>query len=71
MNDEGLNLDIIDIISVMSFIIGVKNYDENVSQSTMDKTVQSAVRDIHNHLEAQDMRIDKIIELLEVNKNDG
>ena len=28
MNDEGLNLDIIDIISVMSFIIGVKNYDE-------------------------------------------
>ena len=71
MNNEGLSLDIIDIISVMSFIIGVKNYDENVSQSAMDKTVQSAVRDIHNHLEAQDMRIDKIIELLEVNKNDG
>lgn len=71
MSDNDLNLDIIDIISVMSFIIGVKNYDENVSQNTMDKTVASAVRDIHNHLEAQDMRIDKIIELLEVNKNDG
>ena len=71
MNDEGLSLDIIDIISVMSFIIGVKNYDENISQGTMDKTVTSAVRDIHNHLEAQDMRIDKIIEMLEVGKNDG
>ena len=71
MSNNDLNIGIIDIISIMSFIIGVKNYDENVNQSTMDKTVTSAVRDIHNHLEAQDIRIDKIIEMLEVGKNDG
>lgn len=57
-------LEIIDIISLVGFIISWLNYIENVDQSTMQDAIQSAVKDIHEHLESQDEKIDKIIGML-------
>lgn len=48
----------------MVFLIGVVNYEENVDQTTMQDTVQKAVNLVNIHLEEQDNKIDKIIEML-------
>lgn len=53
-----------DFIAVVGFLIGVVNYEENVDQTTMQDTVQKAVNLINMHLEEQDNKIDKIIEML-------
>ena len=53
-----------DFIAVVGFLIGVVNYEENVYQTTMKDTVQKAVNLINMHLEEQDNKIDKIIEML-------
>ena len=55
---------ILDFIAVVGFLIGVVNYEENVDQTTMQDTVQKAVNLINMHLEEQDNKIDKIIEML-------
>lgn len=62
--------DLLDAITMVSFIVGLLNYGENVDQTTINSTVQSAVNDIHDHLSEQDAKITKILQLLE-GKNDG
>ena len=62
--------DLLDAITMVSFIVGLLNYGENVDQTTINDTVQSAVQDIHDHLSEQDEKITKILQLLE-GKNDG
>ena len=59
----------LDILSVISFVIGVANYEENVSQSEVQDLVQKAVENIHQHLEMQDQKIDKIMEVLKIENN--
>lgn len=54
----------IDVLSVISFLIGWFNFFENVGQSTMQDAIQDAVMDIHEHLEEQDKKMDAIIEML-------
>jgi hypothetical protein len=54
----------LDFIAVVGFLIGVVNYEENVDQTTIQDTVQKAVNLINMHLEEQDNKIDKIIEML-------
>lgn len=61
----------LDSIALVSFIIGLLNYDENVDQSTMSNAIQNAVEDIHAHLRRQDEKIDKIFEILRGEQNDG
>ena len=60
------NLSLLDLITIISFIIGVANYEENVDQSTVQNVVKQAVTEIHNHLEMQDIKIDKILEVLDI-----
>ena len=60
--------DLLDAITMVSFIIGLLNYGENVDQTTINGTVQSAVQDIHDHLAKQDEKIKKILQLLENEK---
>ena len=60
--------DLLDAIAMVSFIIGLLNYGENIDQSTMNDAVQSAVNDIHDHLAEQDEKITKILQLLEDKK---
>ena len=61
--------DFLDLISVMSFLIGVANYDENLTQSDkqelmnrVDTATQQTIGEIHNHLREQDAKIDRILE---------
>lgn len=56
----------------MSFIIGLKNLDLNISQDDLQRTSKQldhhlvqAISDIHDHLRKQDEKIDYIINLLE------
>lgn len=68
MNDSGQQLSFLDILAIVSFIIGVANYSENVDQGQMQDTVNSAVLDVHNHLKDQDEKLSKILALLEEKK---
>lgn len=57
----------LDVLAIISFVIGLANYDENIGQSDMQNAVSSAVLDIHSHLADQDEKINKLITLLEKN----
>lgn len=65
---NGKQYDLLDAITMVSFIVGLLNYGENVDQTTINDTVQSAVQDIHKHLAEQDEKITKILQLLEGEK---
>ena len=79
MIGSGMNgeLTALDILNVLSFIIGLKNLDLNIDQNDMDnqtreideranRLVNSAIAEIHQHLEKQDQKINKILEVLQV-----
>ena len=79
MSGSGANgeLTAIDILSVLSFVIGLKNLDLNVDQNDMDaqtreidkranELVRNAIAEIHKHLETQDEKINKILEVLKI-----
>ena len=67
----------IDLVSVISFIVGLQNLDLNITQETLDKQtaelkervdddVNDALIDIHSHLELQDAKLHMIMERLEI-----
>lgn len=64
MKTDG-QLSLLDAMAIVSFLIGLANYDENVDQSAMSKIVQAAVDDIHKHLAIQDEKIDLLLSKLE------
>ena len=71
MTDNG-QLDFLDILTVMSFVIGLINLDENVTQSDKQELqhdladkADMLLQEIHTHLEIQDIKLDHIIERLE------
>lgn len=69
-------LTFIDLISIISFIVGVQNLDLNITQedvdrvaSQFDERMETALTDIHNHLSVQDSKLNVILNQLEVLKN--
>lgn len=58
------NDDFIDALSILSFVIGLQNLEENLDQSTLDNEMQKAVDVIENHLVEQDKKINLIMERL-------
>lgn len=67
---DNKQLDILDLLNILSFVIGVKNLNENLSQNTAGDLLSSAVKEIHDHLSKQDRKIDLILEKLGVDYND-
>lgn len=63
------NQDFMDILNIVSFAIGVENLNSNLDQNTMQQLLETAVKDIHNHLEVQDKKLDKILEVLNNEKD--
>ena len=66
MNEQ---LEFLDILNILSFIIGWMNYTENLTQgdkqdlmSALDKQTEKMLEDIHTHLQEQDIKIDQILE---------
>ena len=64
-------LSFLDILNIMSFCIGLKNLDENLGQGDkqdlleeFSKKADVLLREIHGHLEDQDRKIDKILEVI-------
>ena len=61
----------LDIITLISFVIGLQNLEMNITQEDMqntterlDSALRKEVRDIHRHLQEQDDKIDMILEEL-------
>ena len=59
----------LDIISIMSFITGVMNLSENLTQrdkqdlqKELANQMNNVLTEIHSHLEKQDKKIDLILE---------
>lgn len=61
MNGLRDGISLLDAMALVSFFVGLANYDENVDQSLMNKTVKQAVEDIHYHLSMQDEKISEIL----------
>lgn len=79
MTDDG-QLDFLDLISIMSFAIGLENLEMNISQNDIERQtadidkrvndhLQDILNEIHRHLEEQDIRLSVIEETLKEIKN--
>ena len=66
------NQNLLDALTLVGFVIGLANYDENVSQSQVQQLIDTALGDIHSHLQDQDLRLksieNKLIEVLDNGK---
>jgi DNA-binding ferritin-like protein len=67
-----LNQDFMDALSLVSFMVGIANYNENLSQSdkddlmtSLDKTTNSMLTRLEKDLEEQNIMLRKILEKLE------
>ena len=71
----------LDLLNVLSFYIGLKNLDLNIDQNDMDRQtkeideranelVHDAIAEIHQHFEAQDKKIDRILSMLDYKNNE-
>lgn len=69
----------LDWIGIISFMIGLQNLDLNVSQQDIqnqtqdlytqfNKQIRVALSEIHSHLEKQDDKINKILQILNFNQ---
>ena len=63
----------LDSITLISFIIGIMNYEENLTQSDkqdlqdqLNSKIDLLLKEIHTHLKQQDEKIDKIMEVLKI-----
>ena len=68
MNNKQLNM--IDLMGIASFCIGLMNLDENITQGDVQDLANGLLNEIHTHLESQDIKLDNIIERLERLEND-
>ena len=65
-------LDFIDILSILSFLVALMNLDENLTQGDKQELQEDLANkadillsEIHSHLEQQDIKLDGIIKELE------
>lgn len=72
-NNNNLNnqFDVLDIISIINFFIGLKNLNENMEQGSVQQILQDKTNDIHEHLNNQDKKIDAILNRLEMIENEN
>lgn len=64
MGENRFNQNIMDAMAIVSFVIGIANYNENIGQTDLQEVVNGAIDDIHKHLQMQDNKIDMILKLL-------
>lgn len=58
------NLGMMDALALVSFMLGLANYEENLGQSQVQELVSQAVENIHSHLKEQDQKLDQILNKL-------
>lgn len=69
-NNEQLSL--LDILNILSFIIGILNYNENLTRGDkqelmqeLDNKISLVLDKVHKHLDIQDKQLNIIIKRLE------
>ena len=69
-------LSFIDLLSVASFVIGLENLEENLTQGDkqdlqkdLSDKADQLLKEIHSHLEQQDKKIDEILRRLNNENN--
>lgn len=74
-NDQQLSL--LDLLNILSFIIGLLNFNENLTQGDkqdlmkeLDNKTSLMLDEIHQHLQEQDVGIKTILKKLEALTND-
>ena len=55
---------LLEAVTMVSFIMSLANYSENLDQSSVQDMLNNVVKDIHEHLQQQDDKIDKSLELV-------
>ena len=68
--NEREQLSFIDLLSILSFCIGLMNLDINITQEDVDNQTQTILNELHGHLEMQDNKLDNIIRRLEYLENE-
>lgn len=70
-NGENGQFTFLDTINLISFMIGIMNLNENLTQGdkqdlleTFYQKADELLKEIHSHLQQQDVKIDKILEEL-------
>ena len=61
---EQQQLDFLDVLSIISFAITIENQNKLIGIQDVQKEVDRALEELHKHLEMQDQKIDKILEVL-------
>ena len=76
MIKDSNQIDLLDTISILSFLIGLENLNYNITQSDLDSQTQeldrrlkNVIDDIHRHLKDQDMKIDQILKEIRNDKD--
>lgn len=71
-------LDILDILSILSFIIGTENLKYNITQDDIQRVMQKTddqtsrlLAEIHERLQEQDSKLDYILEKLKTVEGAG
>ena len=66
----------LDVITLIGFCVGLQNLDLNISQENLDNQTQEldaklhqVVNDIHQHLAIQDEKINRILEVIDNDKD--
>ena len=66
---ESSQFEFMDVLSILSFCISLKNLDENLSQNDKQELqkdltdkINLLLQEIHSHLKMQDEKIDMILE---------
>ena len=58
-----------DMLNILSFYASIKNLDENINQNDLQEILNKGIEDIHSHLKEQDKKINKILEVLNYDKD--
>lgn len=69
MQENERGLEFLDILTILSFAIQMQNQSKIFGISDIQKELQKVVGEIHAHLETQDDKIDKILEVLKVDNH--
>ena len=70
MNFKDSNqFDLLDMLGVLSFVIGIMNLEENITQGDLQDKAQIIIDEIHAHLQEQDDKIDEILRRLDHEEN--
>lgn len=77
-NFDNSQLNLVDMLSIVSMLFGMMNYNENSNQgdkqviiSGLANQADMMLKDINGHLQQQDKKLDSIIERLDRLENDS